>query len=119
MVLFSFMSMFLQTTKRTGWIQHNIELPESIAEHMYRMGIMCLLFKDSPGIDYSKCIKMALVHDLAESIVGDITPQCGVSRDEKCKREEVMCRNNLLSHQNHIHSFKYSHILYAFFFSYF
>ena len=32
---------------------------------------------------------MALVHDLAESIVGDITPSCGVSKDEKFKREKV------------------------------
>lgn len=29
----------------------------------------------------------ALVHDLAESIVGDITPYCGVSKEEKKLRE--------------------------------
>lgn len=29
----------------------------------------------------------ALVHDLAESIVGDITPYCGVSKEEKKMRE--------------------------------
>lgn len=29
----------------------------------------------------------ALVHDLAESIVGDITPYCGVSKEEKQRRE--------------------------------
>lgn len=29
----------------------------------------------------------ALVHDLAESIVGDITPMCGVSKEEKQRRE--------------------------------
>ena len=32
---------------------------------------------------------MALVHDLAESIVGDLTPSCGVSKEEKAKREKV------------------------------
>ena len=32
---------------------------------------------------------MALVHDLAESIVGDITPSCGVSKEEKIQRELV------------------------------
>ncbi len=32
---------------------------------------------------------MALVHDLAECLVGDITPFCGVSREEKHKREMV------------------------------
>lgn len=30
---------------------------------------------------------LALVHDLAEAIVGDITPYCGVSKEEKKLRE--------------------------------
>ncbi len=34
-------------------------------------------------------MKMAIVHDLAECIVGDITPHCGVSVEEKHAREEV------------------------------
>lgn len=32
---------------------------------------------------------MAIVHDLAECIVGDITPFCGVSLEEKHAREDV------------------------------
>lgn len=32
---------------------------------------------------------MCLVHDLAESIVGDITPHCGVPKEEKRNLEEV------------------------------
>ena len=32
---------------------------------------------------------MALVHDLAECIVGDITPSAGVTREEKHAREKV------------------------------
>ena len=32
---------------------------------------------------------MALVHDLAESIVGDITPSAGVTKEEKYAREKV------------------------------
>ncbi len=31
---------------------------------------------------------MALVHDMAEAIVGDITPECGVSEEEKYRREK-------------------------------
>ncbi len=30
---------------------------------------------------------MALVHDVAEAFVGDITPHCGVSGDEKQRLE--------------------------------
>lgn len=36
-----------------------------------------------------RCIKMSLVHDLAESIVGDITPNSGVSKEEKFQREQA------------------------------
>lgn len=32
-------------------------------------------------------LSAALVHDLAESIVGDITPYCGVSKEDKKLRE--------------------------------
>lgn len=48
---------------------------------------------------------IALVHDLAESIVGDITPLCGVSREEKHRREiEAMQEiTNLISpHGRHL-----------------
>lgn len=31
---------------------------------------------------------MALVHDLAESIIGDITPLCGVSKEKKHEMEK-------------------------------
>lgn len=39
-------------------------------------------------VDCSRCLKLALVHDIGECIVGDLTPYCGVSPDEKHKREE-------------------------------
>jgi putative hydrolase of HD superfamily len=38
-------------------------------------------------VDTNKCIQMALVHDLAEATVGDITPYCGVSDQDKHKLE--------------------------------
>ena len=34
-------------------------------------------------------MKLALVHDMAECIVGDITPYCGVSKEEKHAKERV------------------------------
>jgi putative hydrolase of HD superfamily len=34
-------------------------------------------------------LKLALVHDLAECIVGDITPCCGVAPAEKHQREDT------------------------------
>lgn len=41
----------------------------------------------SSRLNIPYCTKMALVHDMAESLVGDITPVDGVSREEKNRRE--------------------------------
>ena len=38
-------------------------------------------------LDIARCTKMALVHDMAESLVGDITPRDGISKTEKSRRE--------------------------------
>ncbi|KAI8900314.1 HD domain-containing protein [Globomyces pollinis-pini] len=77
----------LKTTKRTGWINHNIPNPESISDHMHRMSIISMLIDDST-IQKDKLIKMAIVHDLAEAIVGDITPNdIKITKDEKMKLE--------------------------------
>ena len=80
----------LKTTKRTGWVRSNVAAPESIADHMYRMAMMALVAGDTAGagpIDTLRCVKLALVHDVAEAIVGDITPHCGVSEGDKHARE--------------------------------
>ncbi|KAJ0233332.1 5'-deoxynucleotidase [Hirschfeldia incana] len=86
----------LKTTPRAGWVKREVKDPESIADHMYRMGLMALVSSDIPGVNRDKCMKMAIVHDIAEAIVGDITPTCGVSKEEKNRREseahEHMCK---------------------------
>lgn len=38
---------------------------------------------------FLRCIKLALVHDMAECIVGDIAPSDNISKAEKHRREEV------------------------------
>ncbi|XP_045459340.1 5'-deoxynucleotidase HDDC2 [Melitaea cinxia] len=81
----------LKHVKRTGWVICDIDNCESIAGHMYRMGLMTFLLTDENDpfkLDRFRCLQIALVHDLAESIVGDITPHCGVSPEEKHRRED-------------------------------
>ncbi|PON47117.1 Ribonuclease Y [Trema orientale] len=79
----------LKATKRKGWINHGIENPESISDHMYRMALMALTVSDLPGVNRERCIKIAIVHDIAEAIVGDITPSDGVPKEEKRRMEEA------------------------------
>ena len=78
----------LKTTKRTGWVMRGVHNPESIADHMYRMSLMSMIASFSNGsLDTNRCIKLALIHDLAEAQVGDITPHCGVSDEDKHQME--------------------------------
>ncbi|KAF8202182.1 HD domain-containing protein [Pholiota molesta] len=82
----------LKTQKRTGWIDHQIPNPESISDHMYRMAILAMLSEDS-NLDISKCVMMALVHDLAEAQVGDIAPREGIPKAEKHRLESEAMHN--------------------------
>ncbi|CAJ0935855.1 unnamed protein product, partial [Mesorhabditis belari] len=74
----------LKHLKRTGWVKNNIDEPETVASHMYRMAVLAMALDGQiPGIDASRCVRMALVHDIGEAIVGDITPHCGISEENK------------------------------------
>lgn len=76
----------LKIQKRTGWLDHDIIPCESISDHMYRMSITSMLITD-PKVNRDRCVRIALVHDIAESLVGDITPFDGVDKEEKHRRE--------------------------------
>ncbi|KAI9774538.1 MAG: hypothetical protein M1840_002786 [Geoglossum simile] len=100
----------LKTTKREGWRRFGIDRggttcpildpekgnifvkplsPESISDHMYRMSLLTMLAPPdlASRLNIPHCTKMALIHDMAESLVGDITPVDGVSKPEKSRRE--------------------------------
>ncbi|XP_016121352.1 HD domain-containing protein 2-like, partial [Sinocyclocheilus grahami] len=77
----------LKRVPRTGWVYRNIKHPESVSDHMYRMSMMALTIKDIT-VSKERCMKLALVHDLAECIVGDIAPADNVSKAEKHRREK-------------------------------
>ena len=61
---------------------------------MYFMALMALT-STPENLDRSRCIEIALVHDLAECIVGDITPEkfSGVSKEVKHKMEQEAMEN--------------------------
>ena len=59
---------------RTGWVESGILEPESVAEHSFRTAVLAMLLADLQGLDSGKAVKMALLHDLAEAVTGDLTP---------------------------------------------
>jgi len=79
----------LKITPREGWRRFDISHGESISDHMYRMSILTMIAPASISsrVNVSHCTRMALIHDMAESLVGDITPVDGVSKGEKSRRE--------------------------------
>lgn len=88
MLAFTQILRLLKTQPRTGWVDKGIAVAntESISDHMYRMSLISMaLPTDTVSID--KCVKIALVHDIAETLVGDITPFGGVTKAEKHRRE--------------------------------
>lgn len=82
----------LKTTKREGWRRFGIN-GESISDHMYRMSIMTMFAPPelASRLNIPHCTKMALVHDMAESLVGDITPvDLHITKAEKANREAAV-----------------------------
>ena len=59
-----------------------------MADHSWRVALMALVGAEgTSGLDTARAVQIALVHDLAEAIVGDIAPGDGVPAEEKHRRE--------------------------------
>lgn len=73
----------LKKVPRKGWKEKvGIDKPESVADHSYGTAMMAMVFSDTRNLDTEKILKMALLHDLAESITGDFTPN-EISKENK------------------------------------
>ena len=78
----------LKNLKRTGWISKaKILRAESVADHSYSLTALSMVFSDLLGLDTEKVMKMCIIHDLAESIIGDYMPE-ELSIVEKKKKED-------------------------------
>lgn len=61
---------------------------ESTAEHTWRLCLMALLFEDQyPELDILKLIKICIIHDLGETISGDIAAVDQVAGTDKSYEE--------------------------------
>ncbi len=62
----------LKCEMRHSWLSSGRQ--ESVAEHTWRMSLMVILLAPSMDqpVNLEKCLKMAILHDLAEAEVGDI-----------------------------------------------
>jgi putative hydrolase of HD superfamily len=65
----------LKSEKRRGWLKKlGLAHPESVADHSYRTALMAMVVSDARGLDSAKAVRIALLHDLPEALVGDAMP---------------------------------------------
>ncbi len=77
----------LKKISRQGWVDKlALDNPESVADHSYSMAVMSMVISDLENYDSEKILKMVLLHDLAESKIGDYTPE-QLSNEKKNKLE--------------------------------
>ena len=78
----------LKNIPRTGWkTKLHISNPESVADHSYMMTVMAMIMSDIKNLNTEKIIKMSLLHDWAESKIGDFMPD-EIAPDKKIVLEE-------------------------------
>ncbi len=72
----------LKTTPRTGWHQRGVPRPESVADHSHGVALISLALLGTvdadPPLDRARVLALAIAHDLAESVTGDLS--LGASR---------------------------------------
>jgi len=95
----------LKHIRRRGWLLRGVDGPdaggpggfpgfsvESVADHSYRVSFMAMVTGRVLGLDVEKMVSMALLHDVGEVVVGDITPVDGVDEEKKRSMEEGAVR---------------------------
>jgi len=77
----------LKNISRQGWIDKlSLDNPESVADHSYSMAIIGMVISDLEKYNSEKILKMILLHDLAESRIGDYTPN-QIDKEKKTELE--------------------------------
>ncbi|MBC7090527.1 MAG: HD family hydrolase [Nitrososphaeria archaeon] len=81
----------LKNIPRTGWLQNGIPFyeAESIAEHSFEVAVITLVLLNNikMKVDAEKVLTMALIHDLSESVIGDMPKALTEKIGENLKHE--------------------------------
>lgn len=93
---FALKALELKDIERTGWIVRSVESPESIADHSFFLALLCLLYADKEKLNAKKCVSLALVHDLHESICGDICSREFEHEQEMSNAEKKRVEENAI-----------------------
>jgi len=84
----------LKRTPRAGWVDVGVYQPESVADHTFRTAFFCMLYADMEALDPLKLLRMALIHDLPEAVIGDLMPS---QKTAETKENEETTINQILT----------------------
>ena len=77
----------LKSLFRQGWLKRGIEKSkcETVADHTFGTAMISWLLAHEylPMLNEEKVLKLALIHEMGEILVGDITPVDGVTETDK------------------------------------
>lgn len=62
----------LKQTPRTGWLRAGVRMPESVAEHSWRVSVLAYFIAHAEGADAEHAAVLGMFHDLAEARTGDV-----------------------------------------------
>jgi len=63
---------YLKDVTRAGWLLLGIPQPESVAEHSFRVAMICLILAANDGADTGRTTALGLLHDAHETRIGDV-----------------------------------------------
>lgn len=82
----------LKLLPRTGWLQRGLTNVESIAEHTFGVATLAMFVGDqTPGIDRGRLLAIAMLHDLAEALIGDLPASAKRHIGVAVKQEAERC----------------------------
>jgi putative hydrolase of HD superfamily len=62
----------LKNVPRTGWLRAGVRMPESVAEHSWRVSVLAYFIAHAEGADAEHAAVLGMFHDLAEVRTGDV-----------------------------------------------
>ena len=76
----------LKDERRTGWQLRGVDDPESVAAHSWGVAYLVVAFGDRfrdelPGVDLDRALRLAVVHDVAEALTGDVATRADETAD--------------------------------------
>jgi putative hydrolases of HD superfamily len=84
----------LKQVARKGWVsQVGVAAPESVADHSFGCAVLAMCLGDLKGLDTEKLIRLALLHDLHEVLIGDYDAfdkqQIGVAQAKQNQQQAI------------------------------